>query len=61
MKYPVIAYDGITYEKDNIIDYLTQHKKTPNSVKPLNSSDDVINAISLLFDDIQLKMEIDSL
>ena len=30
MKNPVIAFDGITYEKENIIKYLNQHATMPN-------------------------------
>ena len=60
MKNPVIAYDGITYEKDNIINYLKEYYKTPKTENKLNSIDDVNEAIDTsLIPDYQVQPEFD--
>ena len=56
MKNPVIAFDGCTYERNNIINYLRQHRKLPNSCVRVP---DVENAIQLLFTNQQLQRQID--
>ena len=54
---PVIAYDGITYEKQNIINYLKQHYKTPKSQQVLKNIQQVNESIEMMFDDLELRSD----
>ena len=56
MKHPVLAVNGGTFEKDNIIQYWRQYGKDPITNEIMLNVDE---AIGLLHDNLKLKKEID--
>ena len=59
MKTPVIAYDGCTYEKEAIIQYLRKNHTTPNQKsEKLENEQEVEQMIQMLFDHHDLKQQI---
>ena len=58
MKNPVIAFDGNTYEKENIIKYLNDNGKMPNNIETISN---VEMAIADLTSNRVLKQEIEQI
>ena len=57
MSEPVIAYDGCTYEKSAIVEYIKTNKMTPNS-NVLLSEEEIQTNLAMLFLDHALKKQI---